>query len=465
MRSIRSRLTRRLLAGAFLIAACGGAAAFFTMRLSLTREFDLSLLARARTLQALTEQGDDGRVELEKADMSSLGFGPDDANNHFEITLANGEVLARSASLRGAGLPWPENTAGAPVFTNITLPRGVPGRAVAVAFAPNSMEMKAAPAVPARARIVLASSRQSLDDTLGMLLAGLGLSAGLLLLNVALLVPWVLRRTLRPLDMLADQAARITADSLAARFPVEGIPLELKPIADRLNELLARMEASFERERLFSADLAHELRTPLAELRAQTELVLKWPDTRAATADAETLAITLRMEHLVTRLLALARSENGQMPAALERLAVGTVVTEAWRPFAAKASGKQLRARFQIPPGLEVESDPVLLREILANLFENAVAYTPAGGELAVEADLVNGGLNLRVTNTTRGLDAGDMDKMFNRFWRKEAARADSEHAGIGLALARAYARLLGLNLQALPGDGPCLTMRLSREG
>lgn len=464
MNSIRRLLTRRLLAGAFLIAVCGGMVTFLVVRLNLTRHFDDALLAKARTLHALTEQEEDGGVELEKVDMRSVGFGPDETNHYFEISLADGRIVARSPSLHEADLPYPENLAAAPVFTNVVLPRGMPGRAVAFAFAANAMELKRPPAVPARARLVVASSRQSLDDTLGTMLATLGFSAGLLMLSVVLLVPWVLGRTLRPLDTLADQAARITADSLAIRFPAGELPAELKPIADRLNELMARIEASFERERLFSADLAHELRTPLAELRAQTELALRWPDARSATADAETLAISQRMEHLVTRLLALARSENGRVPAALERLAVGPAVAEAWRPFAVRASAKQLRARFQIEPGLAVESDPVLLREILANLFENAADYSPAGGELAVEAALVNGGLDLCVTNTAPGLEAGDLDKMFDRFWRKEAARADSEHAGLGLALARGYARALGWELQASLMDGARLTMRLTQK-
>jgi len=91
-----------------------------------------------------------------------------------------------------------------------------------------------------------------------------------------------------------------------------------------LNDLLERIGASFERERRFSADLAHELRTPLAELRSQAELALKWPDARATNADADTLAISLRMEHLVTRLLAIARAEAGHAGAACERLDIGS---------------------------------------------------------------------------------------------------------------------------------------------
>ena len=127
----------------------------------------------------------------------------------------------------------------------------------------------------------MASVRRELDRTLATLqlvLAGSGL---LLLAATALVVPRVLRRELKPLQSLAAEAARIDAASLSARFATEGLPGELAPIAARLNELLARLEDSFERERRFSSDVAHEFRTPVAELRSLAELAIKLPDTRA----------------------------------------------------------------------------------------------------------------------------------------------------------------------------------------
>ena len=170
--------------------------------------------------------------------------------------------------------------------------------------------------------LVVASDRDDLDEALAALaLALLGCGAALLAVTIVI-VPRLLRRELAPLNELAERAAHVNADSLATRFPSDGLPGELAPISGRLNDLLARLEQAFERERQFGADLAHELRTPIAELRSLAEVALKWPDAREATTDRETLAIALQMEGIVTRLLALlgANVDNSPSPPSASRL-------------------------------------------------------------------------------------------------------------------------------------------------
>ncbi len=460
MKSIRSQLTRRLVLGALLIAGGGGATAYLTMRAASIRQFDEALLGKAQSVCGLTEQESDGRVNVDLADVRPLGFGEDDAEHFFQVRLVDGTTVMRSPSLHADELPL--LTADAPTFADIALPHGVAGRAVAFTFTPRDADDRSLPTHAARATLIVAASRRSLDASLRTTLAALALSTGVLLLSAWLLVPRELRRGLRPLDELGERVAHITADSLATRFPAEGMPAELTPIAHRLNELLARIGASFERERRFSADLAHELRTPLAELRSQAELALKWPDARAASADAETLAIAQRMEHLVTRLLALARAEGGHAGAVRERIALEPAVQAAWRPLAARAAARQLRVSFHLEGKITIESDPALLREILANLVANAVDYAPAGGAIEVRATRADGPFALAVTNAAPDLDAADVEKMFARFWRKEAARSDDEHAGLGLALARSYAHALGCELHATLDSSARLTLRLS---
>jgi len=119
---------------------------------------------------------------------------------------------------------------------------------------------------------------------------------------------------------------------------------------------------------------------------------------------------------------------------------------------------------FDVPPDLVIESDPALLREILANLFSNAVDHTPAGGEINVAAHLTSGTFSLSVSNTVQALDTADVEKMFDRFWRKEASRSDDDHAGLGLALARIYAHALGWELEATLDNTPRLTFTLGNR-
>jgi signal transduction histidine kinase len=295
---------------------------------------------------------------------------------------------------------------------------------------------------------VVVSDREDLDETLWQLLA---LAAGwaLLLVGVTLwVIPRVLRRGLQPLDELGERAARVDADSLETRFALEDLPEELRPIGQRLNDLFGRLEQSFDRERRFSANLAHELRTPLAELRSMAECALKWPESRDPSVDQETLAIAQQMERIVTHILALVRGEEGQLAVTSEVTAVGRLIRETWEGFAARAAERGLNASLQIEE-IECTTDPALLRSILTNLCDNAVSYTPSGGEIMLTVRRRSDRVMITVANSTSDLETADLPKLFDRFWRKEAARSGGVHLGLGLSLARTFAKAMGWEIVA----------------
>jgi signal transduction histidine kinase len=465
MKSLRRHLTRTLL-GLFGVLLGGGLLALYLfVREAVVRNFDTTLRAKALAIGTLTFQEGE-RVAVNFTDKFLRGFeDEEDARDFFELWHADGTVVARSESLRTADLPRHRDVDDKPHYWNFRLPNGHAGRAIAIAFKPRGDEPNTASVVSARVELVVASDREELVETLSQVGASVAV-CGVLLLGATLwLVPRVLARGLRPLDRLGDQAARIDAESLGARFPSDAMPVELQAISGRLNDLLARLEASFERERRFSADLAHELRTPLAELRSLAECALKWPEARDPATDRDALAIARQMEAIVTRMLALARSERGQIALSCEPVALAPLVQEAWRVFAARAAAKNLRVTVT-PPVATIETDPVLLRSILNNLFDNAVDYTPAGGEVRIAGEAAGAAVALRVTNTVAGLDADDVAKLFDRFWRKEAARSGGgEHVGLGLALARTFARAMNWQLSAeLEGRG-FLTFTLKNTG
>jgi two-component system sensor histidine kinase QseC len=345
----------------------------------------------------------------------------------------------------------------------LKLPSGFAGRAVGFIFAADKDEdEKGGPAVSGVVHLVVASDRRALDETLVTLALVLAASGLLLLVVTALVVPRVLSRELFPLNQLADQAARISADSLASRFPTEALPGELTPISSRLNDLLGRLQQSFERERSFSADLAHELRTPIAELRSMAELALKWPEAREAQTDREVLAIALQMQRIVNLLLALLRSEQGQLAVVRENVALGPLVESVWQPLAKKAASKQLDVARNIRDSDRIETDPVLLRSILSNIMDNAVEYSPPGGIVRIAAGVGSGRFTLQLTNTVEHLLPDDVPKIFDRFWRKDAARSNNEHSGLGLSLSRAFAQVLGYELTAAMNDESLLALSLS---
>ena len=269
--------------------------------------------------------------------------------------------------------------------------------------------------------------------------------------TLAALVRREVRGGLAPLDRLGESVAAVEAASLATRFPVDPLPAELRPIAARLNALLARLESAFVRERRFTATAAHELRTPLAELRALAEVNLTTPATDEECAESwrDALATTLRMESLALRLLDLARAEDPARSLRREPVSLAAAFATAWQPHAAWAAERGLTPEVALPADLTVSTDPVLIGVILGNLCANAAAHAPAGTPLRVTASRKTDAVTLHFHNLAGDLTAADVPQLFERFWRKDAARADAQHHGLGLALAAEFATLLGGKLAA----------------
>jgi signal transduction histidine kinase len=203
------------------------------------------------------------------------------------------------------------------------------------------------------------------------------------------------------------------------------------------------------------------LRTPLAELRSLAELAVKWPDARAPETDRDVLAIATQMERIVTRLLAMVRSEHGQLSIAREPVDLDALLKDVWQPLVARAAGRDVHLDWCVSPHTMVSADPVLLRSVLSNLLQNAVEYSPPGGEVKVAAQAANAGFEVHVRNQAPGVSAEDVTRLFDRFWRRDPARSCGDHAGLGLSLARAFARAMGGDLTATrePGDYLRLTL------
>jgi two-component system sensor histidine kinase QseC len=430
-----------------LLLGAGSAGIYFSTRAALVEQFDNTLQAKANAVVSGTEaQGDHIDVELDEQSMHEYDEGvPVD---FFQLRRIDGSTLWRSKSLTNADLPARFGTFRHPKYWNLTLSSGFEGRAVGYSFSLSSAKDGQGPG-PADLSIIFASDRRDLDEGLSVLAVVLLGCGVLMLLATAFIVPRVLRQELAPLDRLAEEASRIDANSLSTRFPIEGVPGELQPIYQRLNHLLSRLEESFERERRFSADLAHELRTPIAELRSLAEVALRWPESRPGETDKDTFAIALQMEGIVTRLLELLRSERGQVLCRRETVSLFEIVESVWRTFKGKVEKKALKVVQNVPRDLQISSDSILLRSILTNLVDNAVEYTPAGGTITTRAEGGHGEFKLEIANAVEHLDARDLPKLFDRFWRKDPSRTDAVHAGLGLSLAHAFSKALETELTA----------------
>lgn len=457
MTSLRRSLQTRLMVALVLLLGAAGLGLFLFLRGVLVAQFDAALADKARILAGLVKIESDGRIDTELEDAFMPEFEREGSPEYFELRTAQGAVHVGSRSLRGARLADTDARQEL-VFWDLRLPDGRLGRAAALRFAPVLEHSGRRPKTPLlspperRLTMIAARERAPADRALaGVSVALFGLGV-LLVLAVPMAVIPVVRRSLRPLDDVADRASTIDARRLDARFATDGLPVELRPIALRLNDLLERLSASFERERRFSADVAHELRTPLAELRTIAEVSLGSdglaPETTAALRDVQTAAE--QMERIVSALLSLARCEAGRQPVQVASVDLLRAVADAWAPFAAAARAKRLSVSFpdRAAP-VAICADRALLAAILANLLSNAVDYTPERGRIACAITQDNDAVELRIENTQIGLSSSDLAHLFDPFWRKDEARTGGAHAGLGLSLASAFARLLGAQIRA----------------
>ncbi|QXD14327.1 HAMP domain-containing protein [Rhodocaloribacter litoris] len=278
------------------------------------------------------------------------------------------------------------------------------------------------------------------------------------------------RRALRPVAALTEAANEIRATDLSARLPTSfGVRDELTDLAETFNQMIERLQASFDRERRFTDNAAHELLTPLTTTHNSIEITLR--RSREPAAYEETLRRLLldveEMTETVQGLLQLARIDRLQeLPR--EPVVLSDVVREHVRRFTARAEGAGLCLYQRITPGLTVRAEKHRLGEVVDNLLDNAIKYTPAGGEITVTLDARDEEVLLAVEDTGIGFEAGQEPHLFDRFYRADIPEVQARHgSGLGLSIVRAIVTLYGGTVTAWsagPGRGSRFEVRLPRH-
>ena len=249
----------------------------------------------------------------------------------------------------------------------------------------------------------------------------------------------VARRGLLPLRQVTAVAASISAASLQERIPLAAVPLELQQLAASFNAILARLDDAFMRLSNFSADIAHELRTPLSNLMTQTEVVLAQP--RDSEAYQETLYANLddckRMARMIDDMLFLAKADNGLIVPEQQPVALDVEVEKLFEYYRLLADERGIR--LQLHGHAVVRGDVLMLHRALSNLLSNALRYTPAGASIQVELEQNANGSALRLSNPGPTIAGEHLERLFDRFYRADPARREGSphNAGLGLAITR----------------------------
>jgi len=262
---------------------------------------------------------------------------------------------------------------------------------------------------------------------------------------------WLMRRALGPVDEITSRAEGITSTNLSERLPVIKTGDELERLSTSLNRMIARLEDAFQHIHRFSADASHELRTPLTVLQLELEGIIQNRDLSPALVDqiGSALEETQRLSRIVENLMTIARLDAGEVKMEKVLLDMGELVASTAEQMRLLADEKSLKLHCHIEPNVRVLGDQTRLKQVVVNLIDNAIKYTPSGGHVTVSVRAEETKALLEVVDTGLGMSPETIPHVFERFYRADKARSrDSGGAGLGLAIVKAICSAHGAEVE-----------------
>ncbi len=433
----------------------------------LLQKFDTALESKARALVTLTKY-DGSEVELDFADEFMPEFEAPTNPEFFELFLGNGSLLERSNSFDEYERTAFNDQDDEVLFTDVQLPDGRQGRLVSIKFIPQIENKALRKEIPLenrpRAILRVSRERESLDESRSQFHLLIISSTLVTLLAVALGVSRIIKRGLKPLIQIKNDISQISPNSIDRRIATGAQPLELEPIANQFNLVLAEIEKAFVRERQFSSDVAHELRTPVAEIRSLAEVGLRWPDEKDIRSYfADIHESSRHLDRLIENLLHLCRSEEGNIELKPERIELDKLIDKICHKFVDEMADKNLEIAISQGDIPVITADEQWIELIALNLIYNAISHSTPGATININVTTDGNRCKLEVVNPMlEPLSDQDLEMIFRRFWRKDKAREIGRHAGIGLALVKSYADLMQLEVAAFTDNSGRYHIQLS---
>jgi two-component system sensor histidine kinase TctE len=424
--SLRNHLMNWLFTPLFVLWIFSTAAGYMATVNYANQPYDLALIERAQSLAGQMSLG--GQTRPDGAPAAEAGD-----RTFYTITTAEGRVIAGNAALPHR--PVFQIRRNEPVFSDGEF-KGQKIRMVSLRY-PNNPADKNSYALLQMAETT--AKRQAL--TRGIL-GNIVIPQLLLIIMAGGAVWYALKRGLMPLEHLRQEVAQRSRDDLSL-LDEKKAPVEVQPLIEAVNDLLQRLKRVMESQKRFIADAAHQLRTPFSGLKTQAELALREADPILVRhALHQILASAERCSHLVNQLLSLARNEPGGHTyssfAMLNLNQVAKEITMSWVPEALR---KNIDLGFEgSTQALPVRGDAIGLQEMIGNLLDNAIRYTPPGGTVTLRAGYEKGGAVLRVEDNGPGISEEHRGQVFERFYR--ILGSGQVGSGLGLAIVREVVNL-----------------------
>lgn len=441
--SLAARLTAWYTASTFVLILAAVGFLYWALVATLEHEDDQFLLDKASMVLAILREAPADLHEL-RAEIERESGTQGIARLYLRVLDASGMTIAATTGMDQL-LPVSDFASAVPFDTaarhsmELESMAGTPRRtfrAIAVKV----------PGEPAR-NIHVAMDRTIEEDLLFRFRCYAGATLVVSLLVCGIVGHGLARRGLRPIQDITLAARRVQSSTLHERLDDSQLPSELANLAGTFNEMLNRLEDSFRRLERFSADIAHELRTPINNLRGETEVALNQP--REPEHYREVLTSGLeeyaRLSHLIDSLLFLARAESPQTQVIRERLDVARELATVREFFAAATEEAGVTLKVHAAAGVSAALDRTQFQQAISNLIGNALAHTPRGGSITLNATGDGDTVTVEVADTGTGIAAEHLPHVFDRFYRADPSRTSSSGSvGLGLALVKSIAALHG---------------------
>jgi len=276
----------------------------------------------------------------------------------------------------------------------------------------------------------------------------------------------LVRRALTPVEEITRAAERITQHNLSERLPVARNGDELERLSVSLNRMITRLDDAFQNSKRFVADASHELRTPLTILRGELENIAEDPrfDSELRDRAGSMLEEAVHLSRIVEHLFTLSRLDAGEAQTEWTRFDLSELAKTTADQMSLLAEDKKISIACDVNRQILVEGDRARLKQIVVNLLDNAIKYTPADGKIQLRVHAVNGHAILEVADNGIGIPSAALPHVFERFFRADQTRADgSESAGLGLSIVKSICTAHGadMEVQSTVGSGSCFRVKL----
>jgi len=443
-RSLRRRLTWYVVVTLFSLASLSGIAIYLGTTKEANEIFSASLAQTARIIDGLVSRDgiDADRLELQRKLELGKRAHPYERKLFFAVLDSEGNLLLHSRE--------------APDLPKVGIPSGFSEfrykRKKWFTFALESSDDDLLIVVGERSSV-----REEITEYIG---AGLLLPL-ILLLPLVLWMLWhIVGAALRPLQTVTDQVREQDLKRLTP-IDVSGVPREISPLVEALNQMIVDLDAAYLRERRFVSDAAHELRNPLASLLINVDNALEETQEDDALDSLRSMKISIRrLSHLVSQLLALSHLEKADADVAFEPVNLAQVCAAAVASAQTAAAAKSISLELIAPTGVcELAGSQSLLESLVSNLLDNAIRYADNGCRVQVQCRREQGRLVLTVDDSGPGLDAEQREKAPGRFYR--AGDTNSSGAGLGLSIVKTIAQSHGASVELSESElgGLCVTV------